>query len=237
MKPDDIIVFSKGGHLSGPQLVNRLYAPPDSSPEWKHLQACQQCRAEWESYRLTVAQLTEWPMPERDAAYGRAVWHKIAGEMHNNRHRQTRRRSVLLLLGAAAAVVTLLFCVSSFIHSKTSSSPAPAVAVSPAQGQNLLEAAVQDHLAQTSQLLSVAQSANKLPQAGVIADLLANNRLYRQTAEQEHNAQLAARLSELEVALLDLQHEPRPSAAQMTRGKTANLPPKHEASHPVGVKL
>jgi hypothetical protein len=50
-----------------------------------------------------------------------------------------------------------------------------------------------------------------------LEDLVAENRLYRQTAEQQNDLETAALLSDVEAVLLDLQHRPNSAPASELR--------------------
>jgi hypothetical protein len=76
----------------------------------------------------------------------------------------------------------------------------------------LLDTALEDHIERTSALLAEVENARGdqtselLGEHDSLRDLIAENRLYRETAEQQQDRRTAALLSELELVLVDLQH-------------------------------
>jgi chromatin segregation and condensation protein Rec8/ScpA/Scc1 (kleisin family) len=83
------------------------------------------------------------------------------------------------------------------------------------QSDPLLTAAVREHVERAARFLSQIEEAKpdqaetrvrKSVASGDIDDLIADSRLYRQTAEQEHDTEIAKLLGEVEALLVDLQH-------------------------------
>jgi hypothetical protein len=78
--------------------------------------------------------------------------------------------------------------------------------------ERLLDIAVQDHVRRAASLLTriedQPQQAAKGTERAAINNLVAENRLYRQTAEQENDRSTAQLLGDLETALVVLKHDP-----------------------------
>jgi hypothetical protein len=98
--------------------------------------------------------------------------------------------------------------------------PAPAVALSAAARQRILERSVAAHLADSERLLVELANASAEGPVDLEAErrwaeaLLAGNRLYRRAAEQAGQRRIAALLGELEPLLLDLAHTPPEGTAE-----------------------
>ncbi|HWS73117.1 MAG TPA: hypothetical protein VN605_13455, partial [Thermoanaerobaculia bacterium] len=87
-------------HLTEEQLVAHYYRDADAAP---HLEACDDCRAQFETLRRVLALVDEMPIPERDEQYGEQVWNRL-------RWRLDRRKGRTWLSAlAAAAVLALAF--------------------------------------------------------------------------------------------------------------------------------
>jgi hypothetical protein len=138
----------------------------------------------------------------------------------------------VLAWGSIAAAGTVLF-LSLLLHRNA---PAPgqtatAPAVEQASGsERLLDAAVKDHIERTSVLLTEVENSHdpvdeRSWQTEPLSDLIAENRLYRETAEQQREHATAALLGEVESVLVELQHvSGRHSAAELedVRQRIAN---------------
>jgi hypothetical protein len=208
-------------HLPGEELVD-LTIRAATPAERNHLEHCSLCRTELEAYRATLASLAAWQIPERPAGYGRAVWDRLAPRM-------PARRSGLRFwpwpaLAAASAVAAVLLA-AVFLSRPKPVQPAveTSVAAPAPAAQRLLNAALQEHAERTRTLLSEIEQ-RKPDRAGGrmmnpeqrsdLADLIAENRIYRQTAEQENNNRAALLLSETESVLVDLEHASRHASAR-----------------------
>lgn len=206
MRPD----FQAGDHLGDDQIIALLHGAT-TEQEASHLQNCSKCRSEFEAYEATLQCLNQWSAPERDAAYGGRVWRQIADRIP--RRRGLRWISVPVAAWAAVAVCGAVLLVGSLLRQKPrESAPAPGVeAQAPAHSHGLLNAALEDHLERASILLTSVLNergtyAKVSDEDEQLDDLIAENRLYRQTAEQQNDLETAALLSDVETVLLDLQH-------------------------------
>ncbi|MFZ0594775.1 MAG: hypothetical protein WAM39_30230, partial [Bryobacteraceae bacterium] len=68
------------GHLSEEQIV-QFALEMAGDEESRHLQGCELCRSEAESYRRTLAHLGHWSAPGRAPDYGYEVWRKLAPQV------------------------------------------------------------------------------------------------------------------------------------------------------------
>lgn len=203
-----------GAHLNDDQIIGLLHsaASPD---EASHLAGCPRCRTELEAYKATLRCLEEWRVPERSAEYGQRVWQQIAGRVVK------KQRFTWISFPAAAwaavAVCGAIILLALVLHQPPRETTLLTDSQRPAasNGQELLRAALDDHLERTSVLLTRILNEHG-PQANYasvlfdddepIDDLIAENRLYRQTAEQQNDRETAALLGDIEAVLLDLQH-------------------------------
>ena len=210
------------GHLSDEQIVQFALGMAGDE-EARHVQGCNFCSAEAESYRRTLAHLGRWSAPERPRDYGSEVWRKLRPQVR--RQMRWRKPAVWgwVAAGAVAAVVAI-----------TLQLPRPAaIQNQPVQGMEsaavpagLLQAAVSDHVRRTDWLLSQIETESDrstmnrrdlVSERDAIHDLIVENRLYRQTAEQEDDPKIAAMLADLETALVALKHDPQKASATDAR--------------------
>jgi hypothetical protein len=158
-------------------------------------------------------------VPDRGPEYGAQVWQRISGRVGTRR--RFRWWSTPAAAWAAVAACGLILLLIPVLRQKP---PAPAQApavetLAPVHGRRLLQAALSDHLERASILFTHVLNDSGFARAGEdedeLDDLIAENRLYRQTAEQQNDRETAALLSDVETVLLDLQHSPAASVAEL----------------------
>ena len=111
--------------------------------------------------------------------------------------------------GWAAGLVALLL--AAFLAGRLSHRPAPAMDLATAPAvvrERLLVAALSEHLEQSERILLEIDNQSLDGGRQRAENLLAANRLYRQTAAMEGKAALTATLEDLERVLLDVAHAP-----------------------------
>ena len=201
-------------HLTEEQFVLYYYGEGDESPVVRaHLDACEACRAEYASLQRVLNVVDSAPVPERDANYGAQVWRRLQPLLGG------RRWSGLSWwpaprLAAAALVATLI--VAAFLAGRyyPKAQPGPQTASAGQVRERILLVAVGDHLERSQAvLLEVvnAQPGHPLDVASErerAGDLVAENRLYRQTAARTGDTRVASVLDDLEPVLLEIAHGP-----------------------------
>jgi hypothetical protein len=218
-------------HLSEQELILHHYHDGDSPARAEeHLASCDLCRKEFDSLRRVLAMVDELPVPERDAAYGEQVWSRLRWKLGSRRRMQTWQSLV-----AAAAVLAIAFFAGVLWHARNSAvgpatrtgTVAGAVNASSAQqGEDrILFVVVTDHLDSSERMLT--ELANADPKRGLditgeqkrVEELLASNRIYRQTALQRGDERLVAVLSDLEPVLIEIAN----SDPKLSPGEVASL--------------
>ena len=208
-------------HLTEQELVLHHYHDEDSpAAVAKHLAACDVCRAEYNSIQRVLALVDEIPIPERPDSYGEQVWTRLRWRLGS----AGRRRNWGTAL-AAAAVLAIAFFAGQWWQAHNaaptvvaSGTPAgrstgTSAGATQAESQNrILFVVVTDHLDSSERMLSqVVNSDSKrgldlTNERGRAEELVASNRIYRQTAEQHGDDRLASLLSDLEPVLLEIAH-------------------------------
>jgi anti-sigma-K factor RskA len=204
-------------HLTEQELVLHHYHDEDSpAAVAQHLAACDVCRAEYNSIQRVLALVDELPIPERSDNYGDHVWTRLRWKL-GSRGRQNTWRSLL----AAAAIIAMAFFAGQLWHARNvapanvdtiNTAARNASAVKTDSQNRILFVVVTDHLDSSERmLLQVVNSDSKRGldlsnERGRAEELVASNRIYRQTAEQRGDDRLASVLSDLEPILLEIAH-------------------------------
>ena len=201
-------------HLTEEQFVLYYYGEGDGSPAVRaHLDACETCRAEYANLQRVLNVVDALPVPERDANYGAQVWNRLWDRPPGlswwklpwfpARH-----------WAAAALMATLI--VAAFLagryypRTQTGAQTANAGQVR----ERILLVAVGDHLERSQTILlelvnaQPGQSLDVASERERAGDLVADNRLYRQTAARTGDTRVASVLDDLEPVLLEIAHGP-----------------------------
>ncbi len=205
------------GHLSEEQLILQYYREGGAEAE-AHLAECEACRAELNGLSLTLAAVSDLPVPERDESYGREVYVRLLPRLEEKRWWFTWWPR----LATAGAMAVLL--VAAFLAGRLTRPGSSGVAPVPSQGSTaqtrdrILLVAVGDHLERSQMVLIELSNAptprnrNQLVDISTeqqwAEDLVENNRLYRQTAAGAGEPAVAGLLDELERFLLEIAHSP-----------------------------
>lgn len=180
-------------------MVDALYERPQESFE-AHLGECAECRARFEQFRETLRGLNEYPVPERGESYGRQVWTRLEPKL--SKARGQRNRHWLWIAGPAmAALLTVAFLAGVWTEKQH------AVAANHSRERVLLMA-MSDHLERSQIVLTEllhdrTNSPDLKDEQKRARNLLAENRLLRQTALHLGDRGHAALLEDLERVLLD----------------------------------
>jgi hypothetical protein len=226
----------KTNHLSESELTLHYYGDAeDAAAAERHLAECDTCRREFQRLRAVLSSVA-MPVPERPPDYEARVWNKLAPQLEPlyeqrvqavapPRISPSRMRFAWqrwTAVGAVAALIAAAFFLGRLSEravpgagSMTAQSgAAPASASVEAIRHRVLFIALEGHLDRTQMVLTELANADPGPsmdiseEAAAARELLDDNRLYRQTAAQVHDAALVQVLDELERVLVDLSHRP-----------------------------
>lgn len=197
-------------HATEEELILHYYGEAAAATVLEaHLQACADCRAEWQAIRDSLDAVTEaLDAPGRDEpspARIDSMWPALAPRL---RRRRAWTRAWVPLAAAAALVLA-------FLLGRHWPGPPPVAPAAQAQAsERILLVAVGEHL-ERSQMLLVELSNAPRSQAMDMAreqewaqELVGANRLYRHTAARAGEAGLASVLEELERVLVEVAHSP-----------------------------
>jgi hypothetical protein len=196
-------------HLSEEHLILHYYGETDAS---EHLNACPACSGELRRLQQTLDALHAYEAPERGPGYEALLWQRMAGEFRREQVVWWRRPLVLAPLLAGLIVGAFFAGRISTNHRATGLMAANAI--SDAGRQRILRSALGDHLERSQMVLVEMANARPEDKASIrlsqerAQELLAENRLYRQTVAQAGDSEFAALLDELGRVLTDIAHGP-----------------------------
>jgi hypothetical protein len=188
----------------------------------RHLDACLPCQERMAGIRRLLELVEAEPVPERGEAYGRDVWRRIAPRLPERPRpgwRLVFAPPRLAFAGALAAIALAAFLAGRFWRR-----PEPPAAATVSQTrERILLVTVGDHLERSQTVLIELLHA---PAEGPVAEsdrarareLLAANRLYRQTAASAGERGVSDVLEDLERVLLEASHGASPVSMESLEG-------------------
>lgn len=203
---DDELILHYYGESPEPEEMDRL------------IESSADLRGRWAELRRILDAVEEPPVPEPSHFFESRVWNRLESEVvRGERRRAGGLRSWLVprrewgLVGAMVLLLVLSFAAGRFW-------PRDESAVSTASldriRERILLVTVAAHLERTEMLLVELANArgngvyDLTAERLLAAELKGSNRLYRQTALQAGQPELAALLEDLERVLLELAHGP-----------------------------
>lgn len=198
-------------HVSDDDLVLHYYGELDAPAEAAaraHLAACERCRASYLTLQRVLAEVEAAPEPVLPAGFERTVWARLEPQLPAHR---TGWPSWLPLtparLALAAAVMVLV--AGAFMAGRVSRD-VPAGVTAEDLRERILLVDLEEHL-DRSQTMLVELVTSDGPETLDMAlereraeDLVAANRLYRQTAAATGDRAISELLDQLELLLVDL---------------------------------
>ena len=220
-------------HLTEEDLILRYYGETDRADGPRvdaHLAECGDCQAANAQLRR-VLMLVETAAPvEARPGFERDVWARLEPQLPPSRSALRWTSSLFgfpqwALAGAVAALVLVAFMAGRFSGGVPAGVTPDTGVVADASPDRVLHAAVGDHLDRTQMMLTELVN-NDPDQADVFAgeqarasDLVAANRLIRQSATQSGDAGVADVLDDLERVLLEIANAP----ADVTSNELSDL--------------
>lgn len=204
-------------HLSEEQIVLHYYGDAEAAAEIEqHLAACAECRAEFARVQSTLMQIGPMEVPDPPASFEEKTWLNV-------RDRLPERGSFLRRLlrpsppkWAFAGVMALLLA-AAFLAGRFWPRPGQQVAQQPpsqVNPQRVILVAVGDHLERSQMLLVEIMNANVNGPINFSAEqaqareLLDSNHLYRVSAQQTGDPQVARVLDQLGRVLAEIANGP-----------------------------
>lgn len=238
-------------HLGKDELILHYYGEADDPAASEgHLKACGACRAAFEALQSSLNAVEGLAIPWRSETYGADVWARVepnlGGAQASRLHRRRERAQAswrawwfvawtparLALAGACVALPLIGFLIGLRWSSTPGRTVAPtgvvAETVPPERvRERILLITVGDHLERSQMALVELVNAEADRAIDIsseqtrVEDLLAANRLYRQTASKDGATAVADLLDELERVLVEIARSPSTlSAAELSRLRT-----------------
>jgi len=208
-------------HPSEQDLVLYFYgdAPKTKAIE-RHLTECNACAGEFARLRATLSAI-DFPVPERAADYEAQLWSTLRPRLEQT---DAPKRSFWtaalqprrwVTAAALAVIVIAAFLAGRYAPRAERSGGTQVVSKTPPKGNDrVLMVAVGDHLDRTQMILVELENTRAEGTVDISAErdlaqsLVNENRLYRQTAENAKDPEIASVLDQLERVLIDISHHP-----------------------------
>lgn len=202
-------------HLSQNDLVLHYYGESGVGTA-KHIAECSECRANYQEFSSVLSAIILPEPSPRGEDYGSEVWSKIKPQLQERG--KAKRWWAVPRRWSAVATVAGLIAVAFLAGRYTNRPPthSPIQATNNGQlPQRVLVVALGDYLDRSEMLLVEVAHAGRPEdldldtQRQYAHELVATNRLYRQTALRVGDVGTAALLDQLERVLLQVEHAPQ----------------------------
>jgi hypothetical protein len=201
-------------HLEEAELVEHYYEESANMGESeRHLKACPVCAKRYAELCRDLDGVAALTPPARKEDYVEQVWQSIGAYLPVYEKPTSGWMRYYRPLGWAAACVLLVAV--AFVAGRRwerKQAPSVAVAVDPQARQRVVIVFLGDHLDRSERLLVQLNHANgndsSLPLRSEARELLASNRLIRQSAMQAGDLNVEGSLDRLERLLMELANEP-----------------------------
>lgn len=209
----------------------------DAAAIEQHLHSCASCQVELCELQHVLAAVDSLPVPERSDGYGAEVWARIQPSLGRDAETWRDRLAAILsprrlvFAGGVAVLVVAAFVAGQYVPRQPAGMATPQVgqsaapAVTPVSGQptvgerevvreRILLVAVGDHLERSQVALIELVNTQGGPTVDISGEqqrarnLVAENRLYRQTALTTGDPAVASVLDELERVLVEIANSP-----------------------------
>ena len=200
-------------HLTDDELVLHYYGEMDDAAETRacaHLETCAACRDSLARLQRVMAAIDAAPLPEPDAFFEQRTWARLRPELAAG---PVRRRGPLpwaaMAWGAAAAIVVIAAFVAGRFFPTTPAMPVQTAAnADDPLRERVLLVDLGDHLDRTEaalvEFVTGTDGRDVASGRSRAQELVAANRLYRQTAETTGDQGVADVLDELERVLIEI---------------------------------
>jgi len=217
---------ANGQHLSEEELIEHYYGEDAAvSHVARHLKACAKCAAEYSALERDLGGVKILAAPPRGEGYGDEVWRSIRGSLQVYEPKKRNWsgfgfRRPLALATACALLIAAAFVAGRAWQRKQTQTVAVANSPTGRDGEighgeareRVVVWVLGDHLDRSERLLVELNHASGKdaaePLQSEARELLASNRLVRQSAKQSGDPALDAALDRLERLLVEVANEP-----------------------------
>ena len=201
-------------HLTEEQIVLHCYGDAtDGQAMDRHLDACAECRAEFEKVKALLAEIPPTPVPEPPEYLEQKLWLNLRDKLSGEKSWQRFFSPSEWAISAAVGVLVIAAFLAGLFwpRSQSNTKKPELVQVNP---QRVVLVAVGDHLERSQMLLiEVMNADSKDPidlshQQELARNLLDDNRLYRQSAQRSGDPEVTRVLDDLERVLVEIANAP-----------------------------
>jgi hypothetical protein len=205
-------------HLNEAELIEHYYEESaDMADRERHLKACPACAKSYAELRRDLDAVKPLAPPARGEDYGEQVWQSLRGSLpvyERPKRTRTLRQFWQPLAWATACAMLVAVAFYAGRQWQRKQTPAVAVAVNPQARQRVVIVVLGDHLDRSERLLVELNHAGShdgweaTPLRSEARELLATNRLVRQSAIETGDLGAEASLDRLERLLVELANQP-----------------------------
>lgn len=212
-------------HLGEQEMIEMYYGEGTGEAD-AHLKACRECAAQFTRLKRSLDAIDSGVVPQRAADYGDRVWETLQPQLIPYEKKTSGWRSwthwkAAAMLAGCAMVLAAVFFSGRYWERITTKKAV--IASNPQAVQRVVLVVLTDHLDRTERLLVQLEHAGAKDETdnaqlqSEAQELLASNRLYRVTASNAGDPELAGALDRLEGVLAEIANDPNLSAADIAR--------------------
>lgn len=212
-------------HLGEEEFLD-LYYGEGAKPVKAHLESCQECSAQYARFKQGLALIKPTAASQRSADYGEQVWKTLRPGLTPYREKISHRKTwAQWRAGALAVGCAMLLAVAFFggRYWERVETRKPNWTGNTQATKRVVLVVLTDHLDEAERLLVAlehTESSDKAENAQLQSDareLLASNRLYRDTARNIGDPAVASALDQLEGVLAEVANGPSLTTADLKR--------------------
>jgi len=202
-------------HLSEEDLIEHYYSAGDASTE-SHLKMCEECAEAYAALDRDLTELKVAEPPARNPLYGKQVWQSLSNLLPAYAMHRRSWLQVSVWKGVSYAAACVLLVAVAFLAGRQweQRKPRTTAKTNVQTKQQIVLVVLGDHLDRSERLLVELKHADATsadlasPMREEARNLLAANRLCRQSATQIDDPELVTALDRLDRVLAELVNEP-----------------------------
>ena len=209
--------------------MTELYYGEGAKEANAHVEACRECSRKYAEFKRSLEGIGEVVVPHRSADYGQRMWETLRPQLIPYEKKAAGWRGWMRWKAVTVAVSCTVLLAAAFLGGRyweRSSTKKANIAAGPQATQRVVLVVLGDHLDRSERLLvqlEHSRSPDRIQdeQLQVEArELLASNRLYRVSAGNSGDAELAEALDRLEGVLAEVANNPSLTAGDLKRLRT-----------------